>query len=103
MNRNKEAILASVRWIPEAKGGRYIPPVGKIYGCNLRFLNDKTLVSIVICATTHPDNERNQKVELGFLFYENIKSRLDIGKKFLVFEGHTKLVAEGIILEKLGL
>lgn len=101
MNRNKETVLARVHWIPEAEGGRNIPPTGEVYGCNLRFLNDQALVSIVINATTHPDNERNQEVELGFLFYEKIKRKLDVGKKFLVLEGPTHLVAEGIILEKM--
>jgi hypothetical protein len=97
-NKHSDAI-AWIRWYKESEGGRKNLPTGNIFAANLRFENEETLWSVVIILPlTPPDDTRIQKVELGFLFRENLEKYLVPGRQFYISEGPKRRIAEGKII-----
>lgn len=90
---------AQLQWLSESKGGRKELPIGQYYAANIRFGDDERLWSVLILFSGEAPNEmRSQFVGLAFLFRENLENELSVGKRISIYEGPTKLVAEGKIL-----
>ncbi len=96
MDENHGRVAAQLRWPVE--GGARERLAGRIFLANLRFEQDEGLWSVIILLKQSIEDEsRSQAVELRFLLPENLMEELTPGKKFILYEGPAKFIAEGEI------